>query len=276
MTTSGAVGRQPGQSRSLAPDAAGQAPDVATPTAIAVDLGSGFTRVWSSGRPLLNAPTFGSDLAYPAGLVRRGRIVDPDGCQALLTRLQHRLSRPVPAGALVVACRPVLATADDERTTRHVLTAAFNPSRLVFIDTVRAAAIGGRAASGAVLVADVGAQLTEVAVLADGAVVAARRAEIGMCDLVVPTESDAIASAVVDLVTAVRRQPDAEGLATSALLRGLLLVGGGATQPQLVARIAAGLKAAVRPAVSPRVVAVRGAAVAALSTLRHTAASRTT
>ena len=89
---------------------------------------------------------------------------------SLLTRLLHTFPQALPVGPVVVACRPVLATPADQDAIRRVVTAAFAPSRVLLIDTVRAAAIGCGAGAGVLLIADVGAQLTEVAVLVDGRV----------------------------------------------------------------------------------------------------------
>ena len=131
--------------------------------ALAVDLGSRAVGVWATHRGTLTGPCGDADTAAGAP-VRRGRVVDVDGCIALLTRMVSRYAEPVPAGGMVVACRPVGATEADQAATRLVLEAVFAPARLHFIDTVRAAAIGSGAAAGTLLVADVGAQLTEVAI----------------------------------------------------------------------------------------------------------------
>lgn len=246
---------------------------VVEPAAVGVDLGSAYTRIWASGRPLLHVPTISDRRTSPKPLVRRGRITDAVGLENLLARLLRRYRRPLPAGAVLVACRPVLATPDDELTIRRLLSAVFAPSRVLFIDTVQAAAIGAGAASGVLMVADVGAQLTEVAVLNGGGVAAARRAGLGMGDLIRPTALDPVVHTVAALVDQLRRAPDTRELAATAVRGGLLLVGGGATQPRLAPRIAGTLGTAVRSAARPRVAAVRGAGLAALSTLRRTAAT---
>jgi rod shape-determining protein MreB len=253
---------------SAAPPGGDEARD---PAAIGIDLGSGYTRIWTSGRRLLHAPTISGDLTRPAQLVRRGRISDPAELATFLTQLLRRYHRPVPAGGIVVACMPVLATEDDEAVARQLLTDVFDPSRVLFIDTVRAAAIGAVARPGGLLVADVGAQLTEVALLAGGGVVAARRADLGMNDLIRPSDADSVMYTIVELVGYLRRDPRCRRLAATAIGRGLLMVGGGAAQPQLVARTAATLELPVRPAPDPRLAAVRGAGLAALSALRRAA-----
>jgi rod shape-determining protein MreB len=141
----------------------------------------------------------------------------------------------------------------------------------LFIDTVRAAAIGAGAGPGTLLVADVGAQLTEVAVLAGGTVTAARRADFGMSDLLGPNSADPIIQTIAELVRGLRRDPRCRNVAAPAFADGMLLVGGGAAQPSLVARTAATLGMATRAATKPRLAAVHGAGLAALAALRHTA-----
>jgi rod shape-determining protein MreB len=154
---------------------------------------------------------------------------------------------------------------------RRVLTDVFLPSRMLFIDTVRAAAIGAGVAPGPQIVVDVGTDLTEVAVVTDGIVVGARRADIGMSDLIEPTASWPVIRTVVDLFSDLRRDRHCRQPAATALGRGLVLVGGGATQPELAARIAGTLGLPVRPSATPLVAAVRGAGLAALAALRRSA-----
>lgn len=243
----------------------------AEPAAVGVDLGSGYLKVWASGRPLLRVPAIGDSLTSPARLVERGRPIDRAGLEAVLARLVGGYHRPLPAGAVVVACRPVLPGPDRDADTRRLLTDVFDPSRVLFIDSVRAAAIGSGAAAGPLIVADVGAELTEVAVLAQGRVVGARRADIGLSDLIEPTASWPVVHAVADLFAELRRDRHCRRPAATALGRGLLLVGGGANRPQLVARTAAALGLPVRPSATPLLAAVRGAGLAALAALRRTA-----
>lgn len=239
--------------------------------AVGVDLGSGYLRIWASGGPLVDVPTIGDSLTAPGPLVRRGRITDAEGLRAVLARVIARNHGQLPSGSVVVACRPVLSGPGDEAAARRLLTEAFAPSRLLFIDSVRAAAIGAGAAPGSLLVADVGADLVEVAVLSGGRVVGARRADIGMNDLIDCTSPGPIAYTVADLFTELRRDPDSRKPAATALGRGIVLVGGGATRPHLAAQISATLGLAVRPSAIPRVTAVRGAGLAAMAALRRTA-----
>jgi rod shape-determining protein MreB len=233
-----------------------------------VDLGSGRARIWVTGLGTHAAPTAGEALSWPDNLVQRGRIVDEAGCVSLLTRLSRTFGNGLPAEPLVVACQPVLATSADQQAIRRVMTAAFAPSRVLLIDTVRAAAVGCAAATGVLLIADIGAQLTEVAVLVDGRVAAARTAEAGTSD-VVRGAPRLLARVVAGLVTDVSRNPRMRRLASAALARGVVVVGDGATLPELTIRLAADLHAPVRPAAAPRFAAISGAGLTAMVASRH-------
>ena len=62
-------------------------------------------------------------------------------------------------------------------------------------------------------------------------------------------------------------------LTAAALARGVVVVGDGATTPELTIRLAANLRAPVRPAASPRLAALSGAGLAAMAACRHPAAA---
>nr|WP_158510536.1 rod shape-determining protein [Actinoplanes friuliensis] len=200
--------------------------------------------------------------------VHRGRVVDLDGCTNQLTRLVGRFPQPLPRGGVVVACRPVLASEADQEATRRVLHAVLAPERVIFIDTVRAAAIGSGAAAGSLLVVDIGAELTEVALLTDGRVHTARRTEIGTRDLDRGATVDLISDTVRRHIDDLCAGPDPAESAT-ALARGVLLVGDGAVRPDLATAIAGLLQVRVHRASSPRTAALNGAGLAAMSLLRH-------
>jgi rod shape-determining protein MreB and related proteins len=237
------------------------------PTALAVDLGSNVVGVWAARRGTVSGPC-GDAFASAGTLVRRGRVIDIDGCVALLEQLICRYSDPIPAGGVVVACRPVLADEDDRAAVRRVLQTVFEPARVAFIDTVRAAAIGCGAAAGTLLVADLGAQLTEVALLQQGRVMAARRADIGTRDLSSGASADLIADIVVRKLEELRRSAAAFEV-ESALKRGMLLVGDGAVHSRLPAALSTALRLRVHRAAAPRTAALNGAGLAAMSLLRH-------
>ena len=248
-------------------------PPDGVPTALAVDLGSGCAQIWTPGRGMVIAPTSSDGPAPTAALVNRGRVVNPAGCVALLNRLLRHYPQPLPTGPVVLACCPVLATPADTAILRQVLTTVFDPARLRFIPSVRAAAIGAGTAAGVLLVADVGSQLTEVAILSDGRVVAARRADTGTRDLTRHATPDMVAHTVARLVSELRRDHAGRDLAGHALRRGLLLVGDGAARPELPGRMTAALGAAVRPAATPHTAALRGAGIVALAACRNPTAA---
>jgi hypothetical protein len=157
-------------------------PGVGAPSIVAVDLGSALARVWASRQGSVSAPT-GTSFGVAGSLVRRGRILDEERCIALLSDLARRFPEPITADGVVVACRPVQATMTEQYALRRVVTAVFAPSRLLLIDSVRAAAIGTGAAAGVRLVVDVGAQVTEIALLDHGRVAVARRVDMGTRDV---------------------------------------------------------------------------------------------
>jgi rod shape-determining protein MreB len=243
------------------------------PTAVAVDLGSGQARIWAVGRGLRVAPTNGNGRAQVTEFVRRGRILSAAGCVCLLTELSRALPGSLPAGSVVVACRPVRYTPSDDDALRRVVAEVFAPSRVLLIDTVRAAAIGCAAASGVLMVVDIGAQLTELAVLVDGRVAGARCAETGTSDSTPGGRPRVLAGVVTRLVDGVRRTPHLRRLTAAALARGILVVGNGATIPELTTRLADNLRVPVHPAPSPRVVTLSGAGLAAMAACRHPAAA---
>ncbi|MCO8278062.1 rod shape-determining protein [Actinoplanes sp. TRM 88003] len=239
------------------------------PVALAVDLGSCTTGVWAARRGSISASCTDPGSAT-AEAVRRGRIVDADECIASLSALVRRYVEPVPRGGVIVACRPVLSGEAELRVSRRVLQAVFQPRRVLFIDSVRAAAIGSGAAAGTLLVVDVGAELTEVALLREGRVTAARRIDIGVRDLARGATLELITDAVASHVNAVRAGPGAADL-PAALRRGALLVGAGASQPELTKALARTLRAPVHRAASPVTAALHGAGQVAKSILRHPA-----
>jgi len=264
------TGRPLGTAGTVSARTGSDAPATIRPSPIAVDLGSGQLRIRLGGHePLTTLVADRSVRRHP--LVRRGRIIDGRGCVTALSQLlrQHRVG--VPARPLVVVCRPLLATTADQDTTRRVLDAVFAPARLLFIDTVRAAAIGAGAGAGTLLVADVGAQLTEVAVLRDSQVVAGRRANLGTGDLADGATVDVLADRLARLLRDLTHGPHAVPAAAAALTRGLVLVGDGATRPDLRDRLAAMTGAPVHRAAGPRTAALTGASLAAAAAARHPA-----
>ncbi|WP_099048208.1 rod shape-determining protein [Streptomyces thermolilacinus] len=226
----------------------------------AVELGSARTRVWAPGRgAVLDVPTvtFPSEggASYP---VRRGAIVDPEGAGRLLHRL---LGHRVPRGTrpLIVLATPVLGGVEHRAAALTALR-VLRPRRVLTVPAARAAALGAAAdLAGPLLVVDVGAHLTEVGLLRDGAVVNAYRTLLGTSDLDATTTHDDLADAAAGMVTDMFRT-DRTPLSVEALRRGVLLTGGGALRPELRHGLAARLRAPVRVAPAPHTAAVRGAA----------------
>ncbi|MFZ4187393.1 rod shape-determining protein [Streptomyces pseudogriseolus] len=237
---------------------------------LALDLGSARTRVFVAGRGMvLDVPT----VTFPGAVrpVRRGAIVDTPGTARMLQRLLgHRMPRF--GRPLVVVTSPVLdgpAFRAEARTAVEVL----RPRAVLTVPGARAVAL----AAGAdhvrpLLVADIGAHLTEVVLLADGAVTDARRTALGTADLSDGTPPQLITDAVVGMVTAMLRQ-DRTSLTRTALRRGVLLAGGGALRPDITAGLPDGLNCAVRVVPSPHTAAVRGAAALPAAAHRHPSAA---
>ncbi|WP_430781814.1 rod shape-determining protein [Actinoplanes sp. G11-F43] len=229
--------------------------------AVAVDLGSTTAGVWAARHGVVSGPT--GETA-----VQRGRVADVDGCATVLTRLVSRYPNTMPSADLLVACRPVLTTEADEALMRRVLDTAFAPRRIVFIDSVRAAAIGSGATAGTLLIADIGARVTEVALLDHGRVTEARRTGIGTRDLDSRATIDLISDVVAGHVRDLRETCPGDDFEEAAD-RGLLLVGDGASHPGLATALSDAVHLQVHRAASPHTAALNGARIAAVSALRH-------
>jgi rod shape-determining protein MreB len=272
MSVSAAVasGQHPSSSPAAEPPVDPHPAAETSPLAIAVILGSARTQVWVAGRGALSCPS-GEAVGTSRAPIRRGRVADGPGCVDQLTQLIRQYRDPIPAGSIVVVCRPVLATMAEQYALRQVAAAVFNPSRLLFIDTLRAAAIGAGAAAGSLLIADIGAELSEVAALQDGRRVAARRTDIGTRDLKRGAPTEALAHATSRMVNELRDDPAAQALVPAALTRGLMVAGDGAMTPSLMLQIAANLRIPVRSAAAPWTAALNGAGLTAMATARHPA-----
>ncbi|WP_340384613.1 rod shape-determining protein [Streptomyces sp. SS7] len=226
---------------------------------LALDMGSDRTRAWVAGRPtILDVPTVtfpGTGALHP---IQRGAIVDVPGAARMLDRLLgHRLPRqPRP---LVVVTTPVL----DGPTYRDRARAAvqvLRPRAVLTVPTARAVALAADAdLTRPLLVVDIGAHLTEVVLLVDGAVFDARRTAWGTTDLTCFDAPADLCEAVIAMITSMLRQ-DRTARTADALGRGPLLAGGGALRPDLVARLGAGLHVPLRAVAAPHTAALRGAA----------------
>ncbi|MGW6022713.1 rod shape-determining protein [Streptomyces sp. NPDC055099] len=247
---------------------------------IALDLGSARTRAWTSGRRMiLDVPTVtftGGGTVHP---VRRGAIVDTPGTALMLDRLLgHRLPRF--GRPLLILTAPVLGGVA-YRAAARVAVEVLRPRTVLTISTARAVATAVDAdLSRPLLVVDIGAHLTEVALLCDGDVVDARHTALGTSDVDGPTAPplspapspppspslkpppsphSPITASVVAMVTAMLEQ-DRTSRTGEALRRGALLAGGGALLPGISYCLAGELHAPVQPVPAPHTAAVRGAA----------------
>ncbi|MEU0368800.1 hypothetical protein ABZ070_00775 [Streptomyces sp. NPDC006283] len=226
---------------------------------IAIDLGSARTRAWISGRrSILDVPTVtfpGDGAIHP---IQRGTIVDTPGTARMLERLLgHRLPRF--GRRLIVLTAPVLggvAFRTEARTAVEVL----RPYSVLTIPTARAVAVAaGADLTRPLLVVDIGAHLTEVTLLTDGAVTDARHTALGISDLESRTPPAQITDAIVVMVTAMLEQ-DSTSQTLDALRAGALLAGGGALRPDITYHLTRQLRAPVAPVPAPHTAAVRGAA----------------
>ncbi|MFG1812212.1 rod shape-determining protein [Kribbella sp. NPDC049174] len=235
---------------------------------LALDLGSARTRAWLPTVGLVvDAPTIAPPFAEAGYPVRRGTIVDPAGAAALLGHLlrSHRAPRYRPA--LVVVTHPVLST-DADRSAVLTVVESLRPRAVLTIESVRAAALGANAdLVRPLLVIDLGADLTEVAVLTGGALIEARRVPLGTSDFGSITVDDLV-DAVGELVTVLLHRPCGPQV-VDALDRGPLLTGGGAMRPAITYRLAKRLSSPIQTAFAPHTVAVRGACAALLAANRH-------
>nr|WP_308312280.1 rod shape-determining protein [Streptomyces sp. ICN903] len=234
---------------------------------IAIDLGSARTRAWTQGRrSVIDAPTVtfpGRGLTHP---VQRGTIIDADGTGRLLERLlggrTPRLARPV-----VAITTPVLSDRRHHTAAVEAL-GVLRPRTVLSVESVRAIALGVRAdLSRPLLVVDVGAHITEVALLVDGVVSAARRTALGTSDLDTTPSRELVAQTAA-MVTGMLHGSRVPYL-VDALERGPLVGGGGALRPEVTYQLSVRLNTCVRPAPQPHIAALRGAAEALRSTRSH-------
>ncbi|MGV9558498.1 hypothetical protein [Streptomyces sp. NPDC003522] len=238
---------------------------------LALDVGATRTRVWTSDRgTVLDVPsTAGAGAPAPRGAVGSG--VDSAGTARLLDRLFGGREPGADGGRpLVIVSAPVLDGVAHRGRVRAAVE-VLRPRAVLTVPAARAVAVAARAdLSRPLLVVDLGARLTEVVLLADGAVVDARGAALGTDDVYGAPPGTAAASPVappaallVDAVTAMvtaMLEEDRTPQTLDALRRGVLLAGGGASRPEIPYRLTGRLHAPVHPVPAPRTAAVRGAA----------------
>ncbi|MFB8117302.1 rod shape-determining protein [Streptomyces sp. NPDC055962] len=244
--------------------AAGRGPRPAP--GLAIDLGSSGTRAWVLGQGLVPCGPAGWD-EEAVRPVRRGRIVDAESCARLLDRVADRALGEHRRDSVIVLSHPVLAGPEHRSSARELL-AALGPSGVVVLNSAgAAAACAGSPGRGPVLVVDMGAELTEVALLVDGAVVDARQADVGLSDFDALSLSSCVVRHVLGMIASMWRE-DRHGAVRGALRRGPVLTGGGALRSDVTARIADSLGVPVRVDHDPATAVVRGAALILGSALR--------
>jgi rod shape-determining protein MreB len=199
--------------------------------------------------------------------VRRGHVVDLPGAVCLL---DHLLGRRAGLGnSIVVLTTPVLCV-DEHRVSALAALEVLDARTVLTIDSVKAAAIGaGADLKQPLLVVDIGAHLTEVGLLVDGAVATPSRLDLGTSDLGAATTAADLVHWIVTAATDLLRDEDLGPQVVDALERGPLLTGGGALRPEITYQLARQLRAAVRSAPAPHLAAVRGAGLALIAADRH-------
>ncbi|WP_053762113.1 rod shape-determining protein [Streptomyces sp. AS58] len=238
---------------------------------IALDLGSSRTRAWIAGRRgVLDMPTVtfaGDGDIHP---IQRGAIVDTPGTARMIGRLLgHRLPR---FGSRVIVLTAPALGGSAFRTEARTAVEVLRPHTVLTVPTPRAVAVAADAdLTRPLLVVDLGAHLTEVTLLVDGAVTDARQAVLGTSDLDSLTPSTRITDVVVAMVAAMLEE-DPTTEAFDALRAGTLLAGGGALRPDMTYRLADQLRAPIRPVPAPHTAAIRGAAKLLESASTHPSA----
>jgi len=226
---------------------------------LAIDLGSSGARAWVPGQGLVT----GGPSGWEDGVgrpVRRGRIVDPESCAGLLGRLADTALGAHRQDGVIVLSHPVLA-GREHRVLAGELLAGLGVSGAVVLNSAGAvAACAGGLDGGPLLVVDMGAELTEVALLVDGSVVDARQTEAGLSDLEPSSPPAGLVRDVLDMITSMWRE-DQHGAVRGALRRGPVLTGGGALRRDVTDRIAGCLGGPVRVDPDPSTAVVRGAAL---------------
>ncbi|GAA2428688.1 rod shape-determining protein [Streptomyces macrosporus] len=234
---------------------------------VAIDLGSTRTRAWTQGRRgIIDVPTVAFPDSRVTHPIRRGTIVDADGTARMVERLLGgripRFTRPV-----VAFTTPVLSDRRHHTAATEALE-VLRPRTVLPVESARAIALGARAdLSRPLLVVDLGAHLTEVALLVDGTVSAARRTALGTSDLDTTTPRGLVAE-IAAMVTDMLRGSLVPHL-VDALERGPLLGGGGALRPEVTYQLSLRLDTPIHPAPQPHTAALRGAAEVLRSALRH-------
>lgn len=239
---------------------------------IAIDLGTARTQIsLSHAGMVLDEPTLiaysvngdviaaGRDawVASEVGTARlrmpvRGGVVrDPVGCVHTVRLLLRKAGLTATDGRDIAVSLPASARARDASVLTAVMASATG-GRIVPVESTLAAAIGTGIDIGADaphIVCDVGAGVTELAVIADGHLVSGSALRMGIRDY-----DDEPERAVRRVVKLFRRVLDdlPDPVAGDAVASELLLVGGGASVPELVALLAAAFRMPIHIPDDPR------------------------
>ena len=246
--------------------------------AIAIDLGTARTQILLSGagvildEPTLTAYSLSGDVIAaghdawvasevgPAQLrmpVRGGVVRDPVGCVHTVRLLLRKAGLTATDGRDVAVSLPATANARDASVLTAVMASATG-GRIVPVESTLAASIGAGIDIGAGaphIVCDLGAGVTEVAVIADGRLLSGSALRLGVRDF-----DDEPEQAVRRVVQLLRRVLDdlPELVAADAVAGELLLVGGGAYVPELVSRLSTAFQMPIRVPNDPRQAVANG------------------
>nr|WP_240979917.1 hypothetical protein [Streptomyces sp. HNM0574] len=222
-------------------------------------MGSSRTRVLLADRGrVVDVPTAELSGDGDADPVLRGAVVDAGAAGRLLARVigprLARADRPVVSVASPVLGGPAY------RAAARAAVQVLRPHAVVTVPAARAVARSAAAdLSCPLLVVDIGARLSEVVLLDDGAVVDAHHAALGTEDLDEGATPVQLASVIASM-TAMTVRHDSTSAAREALRRGPLLAGGGVLRPGVVEALTERLDTSARIAAGPHTAAVRGAA----------------
>lgn len=189
--------------------------------------------------------------------VRGGVVRDPVGCVHTVRLLLRKAGLSSTDGRDVAVSLPATATVRDASVLTAVVASATG-GRVVPVESTLAASIGTGieiASDTPHIVCDVGAGVTELAVIANGHLVSGSALRMGIRDY--DDEPERAARRVVQLL---RRVLDdlPESVAADAVAGELLLVGGGAYVPELVALLSAAFRMPIHIPDDPRQVVASG------------------
>ena len=245
---------------------------------VGIDLGTARTKICLSGAGIvLDEPTLaaydGSGAVIAAGHdawvasetgparlqvpVRGGVIGDPVGCVHTIRLLLRKARVTTTDGRDIAVSLPATANARDASVLTAVMASATG-GRITAVQSTLAASIGsgiGVEEAWPHAVLDLGAGVTELAVIADGQVLAVSALRMGIRDY--DDDSEPAEGRIVELLRRVLNDIP-ERVAGDVAAGDLLLVGGGASQPELAARLSRALGMPVRVPPHPREVVVDG------------------